>query len=896
MPPPVEGPASHYLTPAAIETVAREIAEAGGIEVFFIGRLGREQLVEEVEAHAFGSREAVPVLMNLVRSGEVILHNHPSGQLEPSDADLRVSSTLGNLGVGSFIVDNACTRLRVVVRPQVPREKARVAPQEVERLLGPKSALASALGEYENRPEQQRMSLAVARALNEDGIAVIEAGTGTGKSIAYLVPSLLYALDNRERVVVSTHTINLQEQILHKDLPVVRRALDREFEAVIVKGRSNYVCKRKAQMAREELAGGQQSLIDDEHAVELREVLAWAAASPTGDRTELTVPPRDEVWERVGSESDNCLRLRCPFYEECFFYNSRRHAARADLLVVNHSLLLSDLAVRRESGNWTTAAVLPPYRHVVLDEAHHLEEVATRHLGTMLGRPGLRRLFGRLARTDARVARRRGLYATLEEKLEELRKAALITPDHPLCRILMFDLMPGIESVRDQCETLIDDFGHAFMDLVGIERVTSGHEHRIRLLPGHTAAEAWEGECLPPLQAFAREIGLFLDRNRQALEALGTLADAALERLRDVALEWRALVERLDVYRRLAVEFGQDREDVCRWVEIGRDRRERLSIQLCSAPISVANLLRESLHDRMRSEVLTSATLAVDEDFSFLFERIGLVAPPAPAPAAAPESESDAEDQADRTPAARAIESLILGSSYDYTRQVLLGVPSDLGDPRSAGFDDRLARFIVGAVAASDGRAFVLFTSWNQMRAQHQRCAEAIRALGIECLVQGEESRDHLLRRFRRDETSVLFATSSFWEGVDVRGRALELLIIARLPFAVPNEPIQEAQHERLQQQGRDPFHALAVPRAVIRLKQGFGRLIRSRTDRGAVLVADERLVRAGYGRRFVRSLPPVEVAHETTDRLLERTRAFLAGERLPQPRSSRSASSRASR
>ncbi|MDK2970350.1 MAG: ATP-dependent helicase DinG [Candidatus Sumerlaeota bacterium] len=888
---PVEGSPHHYLTPEVAGQIAREIAEAGGTEVFFIGRRGQDGLVQEVEAHAYGSREAVPVLMNLVQPGEVILHNHPSGQLLPSEADLNISAMVGNLGVGSFIVNNDCSRLRVIIRPQTPKEKSPVSLGQVEQALGPGSPLAAELGGYENRPEQRHMAVSVAEALNNDGIAVIEAGTGTGKSLAYLIPSLLYALENKERIVVSTHTINLQEQILHKDLPVVRRALGREFRAEIVKGRSNYVCKRKAQMAREELVQPQQTLIEDEFRVELRELLVWAKESATGDRTELSVPPREQAWERVASESDNCLRLKCPFYEECFFYNSRRVAARADILIVNHSLLLSDIAVRRESGNWSTAAVLPPYKHVVLDEAHHLEDVATRHLGSQITRPAIRRLFGRLARTDTSASKRRGLFANLGEKLEELRKDGLIGAESRTWKILLYDLMPGIDHSRETVETFVDEFAYAFMELARLEPPRRGLEHRVRILSRHTLADAWEGECAGCLHALAREIGLFVDRNREAIEGLNEFDEASLERLRDTAMEWRAIVDRLDHYRRLAMSFLRDDPEMCRWVEIGLDRRDRMSTRICQAPISVAAVLRDNLHEKMHSEILTSATLAVDEDFDFLFERIGLrsvrqtgatasAADSGFDPAALEEGEADGADlpvpAEPAVPAARPVERMILGSSFDYAGQVFLGVPSGLGDPRNAGFEDRLADFICKAVAVSGGRAFILFTSWAQMKRLHARCAPAIRRFGIESLLQGEESRDRLLRRFREDETSVLFATSSFWEGVDVRGRALELLIIAKLPFSVPNDPVQEAQYERLQQQGRDAFNSLVVPRAIIRLKQGFGRLIRSRTDRGAVLIADDRLLRMNYGRRFLRSLPRIEPCHQPAGPLLEAMGEFL--------------------
>lgn len=882
MTPLVEGPSIHWLAPEAIARIAAEIEEARGVEIFFVGRRAADGLVAEVESHAYGTEGAVPVVLKLAKPGEVIIHNHPSGDLTPSEADLQVSSVVGNLGAGSYIVSNDGRRLRVVVRPHDAKKKTPVDPERVATMLGPGSKLAEELGAFEDRPQQRRMARAVVDALNNDGIAVVEAGTGTGKSLAYLMPSVLYALENEERVIVSTNTINLQEQILHKDLPMVRRALARDFTAELVKGRSNYVCKRKAQAARDELLGPVQSLIEDEMVAELRETLAWAAASESGDRSELPVPPRDDVWERVVSEADNCLRVRCSYYEQCFFYNSRRRAARANVIVANHALLLSDLKVRRESNNWSAAAVLPPAPHVVLDEAHHLEETATEHMGSETTRLGLRRLFGKLYRTDGRG--RRGVLARASDKLDEFLRKGLVDDTCVGWRLLSTEVLPNVGSARDAADAMMEDFAYAFLDLARLDPPKPGIEHRVRLTPALTLHERWFDECEGRVALLAKEIGVFADANRAAIKGLSELPEDAMKEFTNVGMEWRALLERLEAQRRHALAMLKDDAETCRWVEISADRRGQMAVRLCTAPVSVAAVLRETLHSRVKSEVLTSATLTVDGDFSFLCERTGLApmaAKPsqAPSPEAAPDAANpDADDDAaaENVPVAKPIETVKLETPFDYERQVFFGIPSDLGDPRSAGFDDRLATLAVRAIRHSGGRAFVLFTSAAQMRRLHAICAPEIRDLGISVLLQGEETRDRLLRRFREDETSVLFATSSFWEGVDVRGRALELLVIAKLPFAVPNEPVAEAQQEYLRARGLDPFDRLTVPRAIVRFKQGFGRLIRSRTDRGAVLIADDRVVRMAYGRRFLASLPPMDVRHETTDKLMQGLAEFL--------------------
>jgi len=871
MPPPIEGPSEHFFTPEAIQQMASEIAEAGGVEVFFIGRRGTDGLVTEVESHAYGNPGSVPAPVQQCTPGDVFIHNHPGGNLMPSDPDIAIASSVGSMGIGCYIIASDARTCRVVVKPQDAKKKAMVAEEEVIRILSPRGGLSAVVKDFEDRPQQRDMARRVAEAFNNDGIAVVEAGTGTGKSFAYLLPSLLFALRNKERVVISTNTINLQEQLLHKDIPALRAAVSEEFEVEIVKGRGNYVCKRKAEYARNEAS----TLLEDDFQRELREVLSWAAESATGDLQELPISPRGEVWDRVKSESDNCLRVRCPFYEECFFYNSRRRAARARLLIVNHSLLMSDLAVRRASGNYTAAAVLPPYSRVILDEAHNLEEAAQNNLSQQITRPGLRQALSRLYRRDGGSGK--GVLASLSDELDGLIKRRLIDPAHPAIMELATGLSPRVADVREAVDFLFGEFTFQFQRTQGLDAPNSREERKIRITPMLRATPIWREECERVLNELAGEIAAFVDSNTRLLEKFGELDENIVMALTNPMMEWQALVARLDGVRRTLLLFIADDKDNCRWVDIAnRPGVKETSVRLCIAPVDVRQLLRESLHDRMKSEVLTSATLTVDKTFEFFQERSGLpiIRPEAPRI----EYTEEGLPIIERSPIeARHISTDLLPTPFDYRQQVYLGVPMDFPDPREPAYDERLADLVNRSVAITGGRAFILFTSYAQMNRVARACEATIRRLGINLLKQGEESRDLLLRRFREDETSVLFATSSFWEGVDVKGRALELLIIAKLPFSVPTEPIQEAQFEALKAQGRDPFDCLVVPRAVIKLKQGFGRLIRSRTDRGAVIIADKRVVQMRYGKRFLNSLPDVDVRRAPALDLMDGMKAFFA-------------------
>ncbi|HLO24806.1 MAG TPA: DEAD/DEAH box helicase, partial [Geobacteraceae bacterium] len=381
---------NRYFSEKALLQMRGEIDEAHGNEVFFLGRTDESKLVVEVEPLARGNRDAVAAILVATSFGDVVIHNHPSGNLTPSPADIDIASILGNQGVGFYIIDNTAERCYQAVAPFKRITAERLCFPEIERWYAPGGLLATHLKDFEYREEQSRMAFAVAEAFNEDRVAMIEAGTGTGKSLAYLLPALLWSVRNRERVVISTNTINLQEQLTKKDIPFLRKHCGHEFRAVLVKGRSNYLCKRKLEGVESEPA-----LIRDEGAAELEAIVAWSRTTADGCRGDLSFIPRNEVWEEVCCEADQCNRVKCPHYAHCFFYSARREAAGADLLIVNHALLMADVAVRQETG-YGTMAILPPFERLIFDEGHHLEDVATGYLSSQTSRQGLLRILGRL--------------------------------------------------------------------------------------------------------------------------------------------------------------------------------------------------------------------------------------------------------------------------------------------------------------------------------------------------------------------------------------------------------------------------------------------------------------------------------------------------------------------
>jgi ATP-dependent DNA helicase DinG len=807
---------------------------AGGREVCFVCTLDDDAIVRTARVVARGDVQSVLALPGFAQRGEMLVHNHPSGLLEPSGADYEVAARMHDDGIGFGIIDNDARELYVVV--EVPREDPDT-PLDITAIdgdLGPHGPIARLLPKYEDRPAQRELAATIAKLYNDGGVGLLEAGTGIGKSLGYLIPALRWAAANGERTVVSTNTINLQEQLVGKDLPFLARALsDQPVRFALLKGWRNYLCLMRLEQARSTGA----ALFEESLGNEIATLSAWAERTTDGSLSDLPAPPRGEVWDEVSAEPDLCTRMRCPHYERCFLFAARRKAAQADVIVVNHHLLMSDVAVRRVSQNWDDAAVLPAYARLVVDEGHHIEDAAAAHLGATVTRRSLQRLFARLDRTG------KGILPALMARLAE-GKDLLSIASLDLART---KLAPAVLAARDR-SGLVFDLLTTLLDETGLPvmRLTEDFaKHRI-----------WRSGLDLALTELLGEVELLHDGLRVVRERIETDA-ARAEAVAPLLNELRGIARRMqsagDALRR-TLRPGDDAEASVRWIEVrGKER----NIAVTSVPLDLAPVLREDLFRRVRTAVVTSATLAAEQRFDFLGRRLGL-------------------DDPELTP-----RTALYPSPFDFPGNSRLAVPTNAPAPNvdAPAHIQFVVRVVLDVATASDGGMFVLATSHRDVRL----VAAELRARGTErrwpLLVHGEDGRDAILQRFRESERAVLIGTASFWEGVDVPGRALRALVITKLPFKVPSEPVTAAHCESIERKGGDAFRQYMLPHASLRLKQGFGRLIRTATDRGVIVLVDPRVISKSYGRTMLDALPPARRLVGQWPAVLEKIQAFYSSQ-----------------
>lgn len=705
-------------------------------------------------------------------------------------------------------------------RPDPLREtgsRKTVSPAAVKAALATRGPLSRTVRGYERRPQQETMALAVANAFNADRHLLVEAGTGTGKSLAYLLPSALHAIEKGETVVISTNTLALQDQLFRKDLPDLEAALGLDSEdgltATVLKGRQNYLCLRSW------FAWQRTPTFDPAEARLQARITTWLADTETGDRAELHLTAEEEQgWRHVAEVEDACVASRCPFQQrnQCFLYRARKRAEASHLVIVNHALLLSDVVA--------PSRILPEYDRLIVDEAHHLEDQATTQFSQTVSERDLADIADSMARRDGPVAAGTIATSTAFIQRHAVDDKSRLVAGEAGNRVL--STLSHADALRTSATRLFAAVGQ-----FAIERTSGGPDRTLRLTTAVRANEGWEivEQLLLPVDGALRELDgeiRWFDTVLDRLDLQPGDEDVMLQRdeLRlELAMAARSSAE---LASRLRSAVSAPDESMVYWIERWQSN-DRSSLH--AAPIAVGDMLRDQLFANMRTSVLTSATLTTDGTFDYIENRIGM-------------------DHA---------ETLAVSSPFDYESSTLLYLVDNIPEPSAPGYSEALQQMLIDTCAATGGRALVLFTSYASLRATAAAIRNPLLDRGIVTLAQKTDGTPRqLIERLRQSPATVLLGTATFWEGVDIVGPALSLLVITKLPFTVPTDPVFAARSERFD----NPFSEYAIPQAVLKFKQGFGRLIRSSKDRGVCAVLDRRVLSKRYGTSFVASLPSCSV------------------------------------
>ena len=674
---------------------------------------------------------------------------------------------------------------------------------------------------FEERPVQVELLEKIVQAFNENKIGVFEAGTGVGKSYSYLIPSVLWALLNHEKVVISTGTINLQQQLCEKDIPAVEKIIGKKFKYVLLKGRQNYICMRRLNDAA--------SILDlfEGESEELKQIAQWAESSSTGSKSDLTFMPSENVWSKVNSESDACMGKKCPFFGECFIMRLRKEAASANLIVVNHHLLFADIESRLSGAGYEDAAVLPPYRHIIFDEAHGIENAATSFFSESVNRFKLNKLINQMYRH-----RKNSEYGHL------CSLAVLSSNDQKMENA--FDLTNKIRLSLTNVEI-------AAKDLLS-------HEYTKRLYEG-TARDF--GPLLVAIGELTRALGDFTGIIRQIMDGID-------DDDKDAPCYWesKVILRHLEGYVILLKNFSvwDEKLDHVFWIQkkrlpadMIRDGADADYIILTQTPLDISHLMNEGVFEQMSSVICTSATLKTGRDFSYWMRRTGLTL--------------------------SGEERVIKGefpSPFPYNKNMLFAVPSDAPTPDNIQYQQWIEMALPRLIQAAAGRTLVLFTSYESLKSAHRTAVASMRGFPGRIMKQGDDDNSKLLEAFKNEKESVLFATDSFWQGVDIPGESLSQVIIVKLPFTVPNDPVFVARAEAIEKRGGSSFMELSVPEAVIKFRQGIGRLIRRSDDKGVVVVLDRRIYEKRYGNSFLATMPESKQMYEPLSEITKKINSFI--------------------
>jgi ATP-dependent DNA helicase DinG len=800
------------ITQEACEKIKREIELAHGNEVFFRGLTDENMMVYDVEVIARGNEKSVPAIISYMKKREVIIHNHPSGYLYPSDADVAVASMYANKKKGgSYIVNNDVNDIYVIVElKEEIIEKIDIAP-----FFEKGGLLSQVFSEFEYRHEQLEMAKIIEMGLNDNKKLIVEAGTGTGKTLAYLIPAIEWAIKNEKKVVVTTNTINLQEQLLNKDIPIIKKVIPEDFKYILVKGRGNYVCLRKY-INLNRNGGVNSEDFSESQMQEIEKIKEWIPKTKTGDKAELYFEPSSNVWELFASETDICTMNKCPNKHKCFFMKSREEKEEADLLITNHHMYFSDLAIRKEVGFNTEFSIIPNYDLVIFDEAHNIEKVARDYFSYEVSKYAFTKAMNNIYRIKPGKSKNLGHIYNISYYIKKKNKK-----EYEKIKKYINDVIIPIH------EELFRKGNDYFIKLMELYSGTGSINLRLR--PEKLLIDDnWNN-----LKKFESE--LYISYNtyiRKQREFNRILKDYEDEE--GIINDYRKYVDRIENYF-MNFKFITEMEDE-KFIYWLSTNIKRGNAKLVATPLKITNELKTTLYENLDKIIFTSATIAIGKDFNYFKESIGL----------------DEETY-----------EKIIHSPFDYDKQMKVYIPKDIPDPNARDFLDKIQNFVIKLIEKAKGNTFLLFTSYSSLNYLYYLIRDRLEKDGYEIFLQGSAPRNKLINMYKMAEKPVLFGTDSFWEGVDVKGKKLSSVILVKLPFKVPSDPVVEAIIESMNKEGKNAFMEYQIPESIIKFKQGIGRLIRSKEDKGIVTILDNRLYTKRYGKIFVENIPTKNIHYK---------------------------------
>ncbi|MCI7223343.1 ATP-dependent DNA helicase [Fusobacterium sp.] len=805
----------------SLKEIGRILQENENKSIILKATFDENELIKNPVFLAENKKKVLENITTNFKREEVYIRVAKGNQLYPSDLELEISEDLYNKkNVAFCILSNKLDDFYFVQDiDRINLDKIDIAP-----FFEKEGVLAKSIKNFEYREEQKSMALSVQRGINENKKIIVEAGTGTGKTLAYLIPAIKWAIQNQKKIIIATNTINLQEQLLYKDIPIVRSIIDEKFSYALVKGRNNYLCKR---LFNEVSIKGNVDLdlFGSESKEQLEHILKWGNKTETGDKSELPFEVNGDVWELVQSTTELCIGKKCPHRKQCFYMRTRREKIDANVLIANHHLFFADLNVRANTDFDSEYLILPKYDMVIFDEAHNIESVARSYFSMEISKFSFNRLVNRIF-SKSNKRKQKPALNRLEESVD---RANLENPG-------IYDLT--LENIKDSIQVLQIVAEEYFEELRKV--FDNGNENGVKKVL--TSYEMKKSNFLESSREKKEKFQNLLKDFMNLLETFLNLLDGEKDKNPDII----NFKNHINIYKAFIDSFlfinNLSEEEYIYWIDINA---KRTNVVLTATPLNIAKRLNTSLFENINRLVFASATLTADRNFNYFKKSIGLL-----------EEECIEE---------------IIDSPFNYDEQMKVYIPTNIQDSDKLDlFYEDAANFILSILLKTQGKAFILFTSYTMLNQVYYSIKNELLENNFEIFLHGEKPRSQLITEFKKAINPILFGTTSFWEGVDVQGDNLSNVIIVKLPFLVPTDPIVSAISKKIEEEGGNSFFDYQLPEALIKFKQGIGRLIRNKTDKGNIFILDNRMIKKNYGVSFINAIPTKKLKILTKNEIIK--------------------------